>query len=642
MPSTLELGCECGVSLNDGPYNWNRLTCSYAGHYPLERTYTCTFCHDSLPESFMEFISSNGTGICVKCNASPTFRRECAICQKKLNKTEGGFTSIRQQPNTYLCEACSNQENVHRVATEDHPRLRNYIRRPVTYKYCNCGVYTSHFWLGANNIPVCNHCFDSNYRVCDKCGKAVRSWSSLYNVHKGDKVYIICGECLLDILAETENGVAPIKTCPICNNYFVPINDDTTCYVCQSASIGNLASENDRLERIVGEEVSDTVANSVEGNIQRVYNPSQLRHTGETTNVSEQERRINNEVAWTINAEADENSPWFIPTSPPRETEDSERELRGRDLATDESRNSFIANLESLQAQPVSYDEDDYDGDTEDRDDIMPWDYKPNPQFYKLPEDRDRIFLGVELEVDKDPNTGVDKYSLANKLQNNPHIYCKHDGSLLDGFELVTEPCTLNYHENSLGWSELLELVKAANFTSNANGTCGLHVHVNRAQILSNALGRKVYTYCNNKICLDPLYRLTRVDNIKFAMFFSFYEGLCETFARRLKNNYAQIKKPKRYELAHVSTYSQHHDAVSFYPSQTVEFRLFGGTLDIEELLASLEFVHALVNTVKQNNLQAFVKGKGWHCLCNYVENNKKTYRYLKQNLISKHIWKGN
>jgi len=37
------------------------------------------------------------------------------------------------------------------------------------------------------------------------------------------------------------------------------------------------------------------------------------------------------------------------------------------------------------------------------------------------------------------------------------NAYCKHDGSLNDGFEIVTHPMTLDYHLHRMPWEELLE-----------------------------------------------------------------------------------------------------------------------------------------------------------------------------------------
>ncbi len=67
---------------------------------------------------------------------------------------------------------------------------------------------------------------------------------------------------------------------------------------------------------------------------------------------------------------------------------------------------------------------------------INDYSYKPEPIFYG---DGDR-FLGVELEIDGAGEIGSNAKTLleiANRYDN--HMYCKHDGSLDDGLELVTQ-----------------------------------------------------------------------------------------------------------------------------------------------------------------------------------------------------------
>lgn len=83
---------------------------------------------------------------------------------------------------------------------------------------------------------------------------------------------------------------------------------------------------------------------------------------------------------------------------------------------------------------------------------IHDYSYKPDPDFYQKHEDFAHgtpLYMGVELEVDK----GENPEKLAEELQVNvPEIYCKHDGSLDDGVEIVSHPCTLAYHMNELDW----------------------------------------------------------------------------------------------------------------------------------------------------------------------------------------------
>ena len=77
--------------------------------------------------------------------------------------------------------------------------------------------------------------------------------------------------------------------------------------------------------------------------------------------------------------------------------------------------------------------------------------YKPVPIFHgDAP-----MYMGVELEVDdggKDPAKAKKILSIFN--QTGEFGYIKSDGSLDDGLELVTHPCTLEAHMREVPWRE--------------------------------------------------------------------------------------------------------------------------------------------------------------------------------------------
>ena len=111
---------------------------------------------------------------------------------------------------------------------------------------------------------------------------------------------------------------------------------------------------------------------------------------------------------------------------------------------------------------------------------IHNYSYKPEPIFYG----DGPLYLGVELEVDE---AGKDNINAVQALrafnQENVYGYVKSDGSLNDGFELVTHPCTLETHLQQVPWRETLEALRGMGYRSHAPGTCGLHVHVGRKAV---------------------------------------------------------------------------------------------------------------------------------------------------------------
>ncbi|MEE1077241.1 MAG: amidoligase family protein [Acutalibacteraceae bacterium] len=139
-----------------------------------------------------------------------------------------------------------------------------------------------------------------------------------------------------------------------------------------------------------------------------------------------------------------------------------------------------------------------YDRCSEERS-IKDYGYKPEPIFYG---DGNRFF-GVELEVDDAGEDDDNAYEVIRTANRNgkEHIYCKHDGSLDEGFEVVTPPMTLDYHLNIMPWKEVLSELRSMSYCSHNAGSCGLHIHVNRSTFgettekQEECIGRVLYLF---------------------------------------------------------------------------------------------------------------------------------------------------
>ena len=104
--------------------------------------------------------------------------------------------------------------------------------------------------------------------------------------------------------------------------------------------------------------------------------------------------------------------------------------------------------------------------------------YKPEPLF----RGNGSRYFGVELEIDGAGEDDTSARKIMGIANGNgvENLYCKHDGSLDDGFEMVTHPMTLEYHMKEMPWKLILQEAIRLGYTSHQATTCGLHVHVNR------------------------------------------------------------------------------------------------------------------------------------------------------------------
>jgi len=203
--------------------------------------------------------------------------------------------------------------------------------------------------------------------------------------------------------------------------------------------------------------------------------------------------------------------------------------------------------------------------------------YKPEPIFYGS----SSLFMGVELEIDD----GGESDSNAEKICNlanfdEERIYCKHDGSLDDGFEIVSHPMTLDYHTNSMNWREIMAEAIRLHYTSHNAGSCGLHVHCNRdffGDTLDEqeiAIGRIIFFVEKHWSELVKFSRRTSGSlNRWAAKYATISSTILETYQK------AKDKDLGRYVAVNLANY------------HTIEFRIFRGTLRYETFLATLQLV---------------------------------------------------
>lgn len=203
--------------------------------------------------------------------------------------------------------------------------------------------------------------------------------------------------------------------------------------------------------------------------------------------------------------------------------------------------------------------------------------FKPEPIFYGT----GKRYFGVELEVDEGGESDSNAERVLDIANSGRElIYCKHDGSLNDGFEIVTHPMTLDFHENNMPWAEIMEEAKKMGYLSHQADTCGLHVHVNRT------------TFGNTEN--EQEAAIARV----LYFFEKFWEELLK-FSRRTQRQldhwaarYGYKEKPKDI-LDHAKGHNSagRYTAVNLTNRDTVEFRMFRGTLKYNTLIATLELL---------------------------------------------------
>ena len=210
---------------------------------------------------------------------------------------------------------------------------------------------------------------------------------------------------------------------------------------------------------------------------------------------------------------------------------------------------------------------------------IHSYDYKPLPIFYGV----GPRYFGVELEIDGagEYDSNADKILAIGNLDE-PRVYCKHDGSLDEGFEIVSHPATLYSHMHSFPWEQMMNAAVSMGYRSHQATTCGLHVHISR-----DAFGR---TEQAQEAAIARLLFFVEKHWNELLKFSRRTNRQLERWAAR----YGYKDTPKEM-MDHAKSYHYgRYTCVNLTNTETVEIRIFRGTLKYNTFIATLQLVNRL------------------------------------------------
>jgi hypothetical protein len=213
---------------------------------------------------------------------------------------------------------------------------------------------------------------------------------------------------------------------------------------------------------------------------------------------------------------------------------------------------------------------------------IHDYSYKPEPIFYG----DDNRYFGVELEVD-DGGCDEENAALILNMTNDDaedKLYIKKDGSLNEGMELVSHPMSLQYHKDSMPWQEIMRKLVVLGYQSHKTSTCGLHCHINRTAFGDDAdkqdevIARIIYFVEHHWAEMLKFSRRTQYQMERWA------------------NRYGMKNKPKELMDDVKNRSSSRYTCVNIQNYNTIEFRMFRGTLKYNTFVATLELIDEICN----------------------------------------------
>jgi len=253
--------------------------------------------------------------------------------------------------------------------------------------------------------------------------------------------------------------------------------------------------------------------------------------------------------------------------------------------------------------------EDCYEDEEEDGRYIKNYGYKPEQLFLKCENETTNLFYGLEIETairTKNPQN-YHRLEIAEKTLNlfsDREVILKEDASISNGFEIVSNTATFQYHKTKL-WDNFFGSDIRDYLKSFHDKTTGLHIHASRNFYTKSDIGKIV-------VFLNLPY------NVKFIT----------KLAGRNYNSYCKHNPDKK-----VTDYDKDDnrtDALNLTNRKTIEFRIFKGNLAENSVFRYLEFVDCLSHFVKEITLQTN-NLKFWHFVKYVYEKpgNKKRYNNL-------------
>lgn len=242
---------------------------------------------------------------------------------------------------------------------------------------------------------------------------------------------------------------------------------------------------------------------------------------------------------------------------------------------------------------------------------IHDYSYKPRPFFFGEGD----YHLGIELEVEACGNSRVEGADIVRSVLGE-RVYMKSDGSLDDGFEIVSHPHSLQEYATKFDWS-VLERLRKNGYRSWNTDTCGLHVHVSRT-----AFGR---IYTRKDIAKAQAHEL------RFMKLIYDNQRQVERIAGRSSNHYASFSDKGRLvsKVKNGSQSNGRYSVVNTDNTNTVEVRIFKGSLRKERVMSAIEFVTAAVEYTRDLKVTGSKNTLSWLHFTAYVAQNVEQYPNL-------------
>jgi hypothetical protein len=222
---------------------------------------------------------------------------------------------------------------------------------------------------------------------------------------------------------------------------------------------------------------------------------------------------------------------------------------------------------------------------------VHSYSYKPQALFFDVRQEAPalhpkphKLYLGFELEVEQ-MRSLIPGSQVARELRAS-WLYCKTDGSLSQGIEIVSHPLSYEWieaHRDDI--TGRLATLRQWGWRSFDTRTCGLHVHLSADAFTTLHLYKFLMLIYGNLPLATRIAERQGADLSRYAKI-NLHEV---TGLHTEKSCMRGIKQSRKGRESGWSRYM----AVNLDAKNTVELRLFRGTLNPRSFFKGLEFAHA-------------------------------------------------
>lgn len=229
--------------------------------------------------------------------------------------------------------------------------------------------------------------------------------------------------------------------------------------------------------------------------------------------------------------------------------------------------------------------------DSEDSGVIHDYMYKPEPVFHKMPNEKyDSLFMGLELEVEKDRSNIPVEETIENNVDSNM-FYCKHDGSILNGFEIVSHPFTWEWYKKQfMVFMDMISGLRKDGYRSYSPGTCGIHIHMSRKAFTTLHLYKFIRFFYDEKH--EPfIYKISQRDEKSTS-------GSCQWSGHR------DMEKTKKWSAVKIKENELSRYTALNCTKSTIECRIFRGTLNKMSFAKNIEFLVSVYEYTRHESIK--------------------------------------